>query len=93
MKNCFKCDEEMRIVLATFMYAAAYLLLMMQIVWPAFLGQLCWIVVESNILVSQDLNNVYRVTIQLFILYILFSNIECCACSNKSCPKDVKAYP
>lgn len=57
------------------MYGAALLLFTGEAVWPAFLSQLFWIVLQGYLCTEKNLPNIRNLAVQLLILFVLASNI------------------
>jgi hypothetical protein len=66
------------------MIAAAILLFTEDAVWPAFLAQVFWIVFESYLCTDRSLGNLRNFAIQVLILYVIASNLNCGSCSSAS---------
>lgn len=61
-----------------FLYGAAFLLFLGETVWPAFIGQILWIALESYLCTDRSLGNIRNLAVQLLILYVLGSNMVSC---------------
>ena len=80
----------LRHLIVAFMYSASYMLLVNEAIWPAFVSQLIWIALESNLCQDTGLVNLRNFVIQLLILSIICANM-CCSSEKCQIQKPVKA--
>lgn len=59
------------------MYGAALLMLTGESVFPAFLAQALWIVLQGYLCTEKTLPNIRNLAVQLLILFVLASNTKC----------------
>ena len=84
--DSFHFDENLRYLMVAFMAASAYLLFFSDAVWPAFVSQIAWMVLESNLYEDTGLSNLRNFMIQFFILCVITASM--CSTSIYSASED-----